>query len=1467
MFIILSLPSVQTNLAERLSQYLEEEFNTNIVVDKVDLSLLGEVNLKDIEIRDHHKDTLIFVKSLKTSILNAKKIVDNKLNLGEATVNGGFFYMKKYKGEQDDNLSVFVHKFDSEEPKDSANPFILNASQINLKDVNYVLIDESKEEKIQFAAYKINGVAKDFFVNGSNVGARVSALNFTDDRNINIKDFNTDFSYTPIQMNFFNTDFKTDHQSHVIGNVVMRYTSDDLKDFTDKVKIKGEFSKSAIAVKDLSKLYGEIGGSDLLYFKGKVTGVLNDFNLDDFYLTSKRGMRLSGSFSFTNAFNADRGFVFNSDIDNFSSSSKELKKLLPNILGPSLPPQLDALGDFNLLGDVKVTSDKINANVELYSEIGITNADITMNDFSDNQKAGYTGAIEFVGFDLGAMTKNPDLGKVSLNADVSGKGFKIDHINTSFLGTITSLNYKGYNYKNLEVNGEFQNEKFEGFLDAKDENVKLNFKGLADFSSEVNKFDFTTDIKTVDLKKLKLFTRDSISELKGRIKLDITGNTLDNMVGVAKFSNLTYKSPSQKYIFKEFEVNSSLIDSVKTIKVDSKDIVNGHLEGKFTFNELLPVFQNALGSVYTNYEPIPVAPNQFVNFDFTIHNEIVNLFFPDVSISKNTKIKGKINANKNSVKLNFASEKLDVYENSFEDVKMRLDNLNKLYNTHLTADKIKNKYYEINKLNLLNRTVNDTLFFKTAFKGGKKQKEEFNLNFFYTIDSVQKSVIGLQKSAFNHNGFDWIINPEENKSNKMSYLVKEKSFDFSPFTITSADQKIEFSGTLKGDHFKDLNSKFTNFEMTSILPEMETLQLSGTVNGTISLKENYGNLQPRANLKISNILVNDFSQGVLKVNVEGQNSFNKYYVDVSLRDYEFDNVKAAGTLDFSKQKPTMDLGVKFREYELNGFSDFGEGVIENLRGRLSGAFRATGAIANPDFNGKLQLDDAGLTFPYLNIDFDFVENTRIRLKDKFVVFDKMVLQDTKFDTQGELSGIISHQEFEKWALNLVLNSENILVLDTKEVDDIPYYGRGFLKGTASIFGSTSNLNINVTGSTQPETVFVIPLSDVTTIDNYKLIRFKSNNTKVDDIDYHLEKVKGLNLKINLDVTKDAIAQVVIDKVSGSDLKGSGNGNLQIEIDTRGKFNMFGDLAIDKGAYNFKYGGIISKPFTVQKGGTISWNGDPYEAELDLTAIYNTKANPAQLLDNINSNRKIDVDLYTKITGGLFDSKQEFDIVIPNANSTVASELEFKLNENDINSKMQHFTFLLAFGTFYNEETIGDSASSGITGTAAQVASNILSNVLNNEDSKFQLGVGYTQGDNTDIQNITNSDNQVDVSVSTQLSERVLVNGSLGVPVGAETQTSIVGEVKVEVLLNEEGTLRANFFTRPNEIEYSLNEEGSTQGLGLSYQVNFNTLKELKQKVLEGKKKKRKKEAILAKQKSLINFRKKDTTITKNEKDN
>ena len=431
-----------------------------------------------------------------------------------------------------------------------------------------------------------------------------------------------------------------------------------------------------------------------------------------------------------------------------------------------------------------------------------------------------------------------------------------------------------------------------------------------------------------------------------------------------------------------------------------------------------------------------------------------------------------------------------------------------------------------------------------------------------------------------------------------------------------------------------------------------------------------------------------------------------------------------------------------------------------------------------------------------------------------------------------------------------------MILNTENTEEALYYGTAFIDGSAFIYGLTDRLSIDVNAKTKENTKFVVPLKDVETVDSYSLIHFKSEKLEVEERQRLIaqEALKGLSLNIDLEVTRDALAQVVIDEENGSQLTGRGNGNLRIEIDTRGKFNMFGDYTINTGVYDFKYGGIINKPFIIQKGGTVSWNGNPYEANLDVTAIYKAKANPGVLLDNFNSNRKEEIDLVTRITGGLFNSKQELDIQLTNVDPTIASELEFVLNDNNVNEKTTQFISLLAFGSFRNPDRANFDVNNTLTGTASSVIASAFSSLLSNPDGKFQLGLDYQQGvSGNDIDRL-NIDDQVDVSVSTQVSDRVIINGKVGVPVGAQTQSSVVGELKVEILLNKEGNFRGVIFNRQNEIQYSQQEEGYTQGVGLSYQVNFNMLSELLTKL--GLKKEKDKKAVLLNKKDSLKSKEK-----------
>lgn len=1459
LFLVLffSLPIVQTYLAKTITSSVNEDYNIDLSIKKVDLSILGSVSLKGIEIKDHHKDTLIFVEKLRTSLGNVKRILDNKVELGTISLKGVNFFMTTYKGEENDNLSVFIESFE-ENPKDSVSGgFVLKSSNIYLENFNYKQSNFNQSKKPEFEAKNVGGNLQNFSVEGPNVFINMRSLYFTDDHGLKIANLTTDFVYTKQYMDFKNTQLTT-KSSDIKADIKLLYKREDLVNFNDKVRIQGVFKESTISVKDLKKYYNELSGDDVLTFKGNFIGSLNNFKATNFILNTSKGVEFDGNMSFVNAINSVNGFRFEGEIKKLKATYKDLKEVLPNVLGSTLPTEFQRLGQFIIKGFTTVTPNSIEADIDISSQIGkcITDLSINYNDSIDN--ASYTGFVTFDSFDVGVFFNDSQFGKMSFEGDIKGSGFTINNINTGLIGKFDFLEFKSYKYQDISVNGVYQNKLFDGDLTINDTNLKMKFKGLADLSSEIYRFDFNSDIEFAELNQLNFFKRDSLSVFKGTINFDLQGNDFNNLIGIANFKNISYKNQNDTYDFKQFLVLSKTIDGIRKIRVDSEDIITGELIGDFNFEDFVPLAQNALGSMYTNYKPYKLAEHQFIEFDFRIYNQIIEVFFPQVIVAPNTRINGRINADKNKLRLKIVSPQVLAYGNTIVNFELDTDNKRSLYDTKLSASKIKTPYYNVTNLLLFNKTIKDTLFFKSTFKGGIKDNEDFNLDFYYTINKEIKSVFGIQQSNLSFKNKTWIVNPQNNKQNKVTFDSKKAEYDFAPFQLESGQQKIAFQGAIKDTIYKNLVADFKSVDLVNILPNIDSLKIDGLLNGSIDFIQEQGLYKPKGALTIDNLYINNLKQGNLSLNLVGNNSLQNYGVNLSLEKENVKSIAAIGNLDFSSEKPVVDLSVFFEDYSLSAFSPLGEDVVSNIRGSASGNFTVKGFLGNPTMKGALTLNKAGMTFPYLNVDYSIDSNAVIGLDEQSFFFKGLELKDTKYGTKGVLNGDISHLNFESWFLNLNLQSDNILVLDTKDTEESLYYGTAFINGNADIYGLTNNITFDINAKTNPKTTFVIPLKDIASVEQFSLIHFKSEKTiEEKQKEIAIKEIEGVTLNINLEVTKEAQAQVVIDEVNGSDLKGNGTGNLRIEINTRGKFNMFGDYTIDTGVYSFKYGGVINKPFEIQKGGTISWTGSPFEANLNVSAIYRTNANPALLLDNFNTNRKIPVDLITNISGGLFNSKQEFDIKIPNVNPTIASELDFVLNDNNINSKMRQFFSLLAFGDFISQGRNNIDSNAVLTSTSSNIIGSLLSDIISSKDGKVQLGLNYTQGDNLDVENI-NTDNFVDVSLRTQISDRIVVNGKVGVPVGAQTQSSVVGEVKVEVLLNEEGNFRGVIFNRQNEIQYSAQEEGYTQGVGLTYQVNFNTLSELLQKVGLKKKNKSiktiKKDSILTTHKELINFK-------------
>ena len=373
--------------------------------------------------------------------------------------------------------------------------------------------------------------------------------------------------------------------------------------------------------------------------------------------------------------------------------------------------------------------------------------------------------------------------------------------------------------------------------------------------------------------------------------------------------------------------------------------------------------------------------------------------------------------------------------------------------------------------------------------------------------------------------------------------------------------------------------------------------------------------------------------------------------------------------------------------------------------------------------------------------------------------------------------------------------------------------------------------ISVEGKTDNGTSIKIPWAEDYGLTDTSYISFIDKNNKnrftVAKTATEIQEISGLELNFELDVTNEAEIEIVIDQETGSYLSGKGAGNLFMEINTNGKFNMWGDFITYEGIYNFKNLGVIDKKFNVKPGGTIVWEGNPLEAQMDLEAVYDVPggANPALLLDNPNFNKKIQTEVLIRLQGNLLKPDNPvFEIDFPNTSGTVASEINYRLSDPQ-RSQLQAIS-LLSQGIFINEVSV---SMQGITNNLYQKASDIFSDLIGEENDKLKVGIDYLQGDKSALLDIATED-RLGFTLSTKISDRILLNGKIGVPVGGLEQTLIVGNVQIDFILNEEGSLRAKVFNKENEFRYIGDELGYTQGVGLSYNVDFDTFKELIKKI-------------------------------------
>lgn len=1427
--IALTLPQVQTKIAQYATESINKEYKTDIQIEQIAISIYGGVKLKKVLIRDHHKDTLIAVNRISTSILDVNKLINGQLIFGALRLDQLMLNIKTYKRENDNSLNIFIAAFDDGKP--SSGKFLLTSKEITLKNSRLLVIDENREVPKDIDFTKLNAELQDFSIEGPNVKTKIDRMSFQDHRGLFVRNLESQFSYTKKQILLTDLDLMT-AASLMKGNVALNYKRDDFEDFNNKVQFNILIDQASISSNDIRYFYKEIGNNQNFTLKAHVKGTLNDLTARGMKLRDNKSSEIIGNVNFKNLFGkANQPFYMKGDFKKVASTYQNLIQLLPNVLGTKLPSSLKKLGRFDIRGDAEITTKTIVTDFYMSTALGNIQADLNMSNIDNIDNANYKGNVILEEFNIGSFIGDKQLGKVTLNIDVDGKGFKQKNINTTFSGDIYKLRYNNYTYTKVIVDGTFKNPIFIGKVYINDPNLFLDFKGLVNLSKKDIAYNFKSTIDYANLRQLNFVKNDSIAIVKGEISCNVNGNNLDDLKGDISVNHASYQNNQNSYYFEELKIQSSFdAENVRTIAIESPDVVQGKVVGKFKIGLLKKMLENSAGSLYANYSRNPIPKGQYFKFDFNVDNKIVEAFFPEINIAKNTKFRGAIDSTTDDFKFNFTSPEIKAFGNSFDNIKIEIDNKNPLYNTYVAIDSIKTKQYKASDFSLINITTKDTLFLRSEFKGGDKAQDKYSLNFYHTIDNQRQNIVGIQKSELLFNNFLWYLNEEDNDKNKIIFDKKFKKFTVDDMVLSRDNQKVKLAGRLEGTTYKDLSLNFTDVELEKLLPVIDRFKMNGTLNGVANVQQTDAIYRPTAAIKIDDLIINEIALGNMNLDITGDDSFRKFYLNSSIENENVNSFEAEGSIIVVKENTELDLNLNFDRFNLGILSSFGGSVISNIRGLASGRANIGGSIDNMAINGRLFVDKAGLGIPYLNTDYQIQDQTIVDVTEKKFIIRTTEIEDTKHNTKGKLYGTIGHTSFSDWNLDLNLSSNRILALDTKDSEDAAYFGSAYMDGVATIVGPIGKLFIKVDGKSEKGTAIKIPISDAEGTGDSNYIHFITPDEKYSirkGLAVVGKKYVGVELEFNFDITPEAEVEIILDRNSGHGMKGKGFGSLLFKINTLGKFNMWGDFQAYEGTYNFKYGGIINKQFKIKKGGSIIWEGDPMKAVLNLEAVYYTNANPALLIENSSFNKKVDVEVVIGLRGNLANPNPEFTINFPTVSSVLKSEIQTSLDDKDVRQKQA--LILLSTGNFLSVEGINQTS---LTNNLYEKVGDIFGSILNDAEDKITVGVDLVSADRNPGRE---TDGRVGVTVSTKLSERISINGKLGVPVGGINQSAVVGDVEILYRVNQDGTLNLHMFNKENDITYIGQGIGYTQGIGINYQVDFTTFKQLLYKIFKNQK--------------------------------
>jgi hypothetical protein len=1281
--------------------------------------------------------------------------------------------------------------------------------------------------------------AEDLRITSDTVGFFIRNLSFHEKCGFVVEKMNCYMSLSNRHMSFDNVYLVTPF-SVLSGSVIhLGYTSyRDFSDIINNIEMRINLRSSLADFRDIGYFAPALMGYDeQIKVSGLIGGRISDMRGDRILLSYNDQTYLEGSFNMIGLPDFRQTFMhFN--VQNLQTSTSDLRDFnLPGNKKLRLPDKFDRLGTITYEGKFTGYPDDFVAYGRFNTALGPVSSDLWIKPGAKNELL-FKGNIKTLGFRAGELTESDlQIGSVSLS--LAGEGtIKDKGLIAVMSGNVDSLEVYGYNYKNIRLSGELTDKLFDGSFNISDPNIAMVFNGKVDFTSKLPEFAFTADVARIRPYYLNIYKKDPGYFASFLLKTNFTGDNIDDLNGNIQLVNSYFEHPGEQIQVYDFSLEALSTADSNRIVIRS-DIADADIKGKYQFSTIASSFKN-FGAYYLPSlfgDNLPEKNGEDRNdFQYDIHlkqiSSVLGFFIPELHVANNTFISGAYHPQASAFDITASSPLFGFRDNTWKDLAIKSSADSSGIDINVGSSVVtSSSNLELENLSMVSSTGNDSVRLNIGWNSrtGPKYQGVLNLEAALSENRITDNPslrLRLLPSRVVFNDTTWNISESFVSLDSSSVLIDS-------FSISNQLQSFLVYGGVSSDPAENLNFEFNNLDLATldIFSDKLKMEFDGTLTGKANLRNVYNNPLLLADLSTKNVYVNGEELGSGEIRAIWNNKDAKIHLLASTSRGNAEVLRVEG--DYYPGNKALDFDIRFDNLKLNTIYPLASDLISDIRGLGSGKLKLTGTAGEPDMNGEINLVKASFMVNYLKT--RYTVSNKVNISHNNFVFRNFEI----FDTNGNKAvgdGAITSRFFRSFNLDLRLQTSNFSFLNTTEKDNELFYGTIFAGGIIRFTGPPDNLVMDITAKSGRNSVFNIPLFGAEEIYEYNFIQF--TGTQNPDTEYERTRyevnLRGLTMNFNLEVTPDAEVQLIFDPKIGDIIKGRGRGNLKLNISTLGKFEIFGDIIIERGDYLFTLQNLINKKLEVIPGGRISWNGDPEDANIDLQAVYSVRTSVYALDPTRESLKKrIPVECVVHLSGKLMNPGIKPSITLPTADQETRNIVSNSISTDE--DMMKQFLSLLIINNFLSDQLLtGSSSGSGGRGSAAltggavatsELISNQLSQWLSQISKDFDLGFNYRPGDE-----ITND--EVEVAFSTQiLNDRVTINTNLGVGGNQVTQTqnqntnNIVGDFDIDFQLTENGKVHLKAFNRSND-NLLFQTSPYTQGVGAFYREEFNSFGEL-----------------------------------------